>query len=469
MSRTDPQNKKTVDQIISRKGQTFQNFGSAKFPKREDTFITTKFRALRSNFHKFVPQSHCGSSFSNNSSTIDISFTMHARFLVCFLLFSTTTIFAQILTVKDSKSNNPVELVTLSSGTTIYSTTNKAGQADISKFKDAENIEIRSLGYKTLIKSYSDLESVSFLLLLEPTDLNLDEVIISATKWRRGKRNVPVKVISITPQQVALQNPQTAADLLSTSGKVFVQKSQQGGGSPMIRGFSTNRLLYSIDGVRMNTAIFRSGNLQNVISLDPFAIENTEVVFGPGSVVYGSDAIGGVMAFQTLTPQFSLTENPHISGRTFARYASANQEKTGHIDVNVGFRKWSFITSISSFDFDHLKQGNHGPIDYVKDYFVQRQDDRDVVIAQDDKLLQIPTAYSQMNVMQKFRFRPNEDWDVQYGFHYSEISPYGRYDRHQRKRNGTARYAEWNYGQQIWMMNNLGIAYERPNEYFDQR
>jgi len=71
----------------------------------------------------------------------------------------------------------------------------------------------------------------------------------------------------------------------------------------MIRGFSANRLLYAVDGVRMNTAIFRSGNLQNVISLDPFAISKTEVLFGPGSVMYGSDAIGGAMVFETLSPE----------------------------------------------------------------------------------------------------------------------------------------------------------------------
>ena len=393
---------------------------------------------------------------------------MHFRFFVSFLLFCNLNLFAQVLTVRDSKSNVPVELVTLSNGNNVYTTTNTMGQADISKFKNAESIEIRSLGYKTLVKSYADLQVANFQLVLEPTDLNLDEVVVSATKWRRGKRNVAAKISSITPEQVALQNPQTAADLLETSGKVFIQKSQQGGGSPMIRGFSTNRLLYSIDGVRMNTAIFRSGNLQNVISLDPFAIENTEVLFGPGSVVYGSDAIGGVMSFQTLTPQFSLTDSPLITGKALFRYATANKEKTGHFDVNVGFGKWSFITSVSSFDFDHLKQGSHGPEDYIKDYYVQRLNNTDVVISQNDKLLQIPTAYSQMNIMQKFRFRPNEFWEMQYGFHYSESSPYGRYDRHQRKREGTARYAEWNYGPQIWMMNNLGVEYHHPNVFFDR-
>ena len=42
--------------------------------------------------------------------------------------------------------------------------------------------------------------------------------------------------------------------------------------------------------------VFRSGNIQNVISIDPFSVEQTEVLFGPGSVIYGSDAIGGVMS-----------------------------------------------------------------------------------------------------------------------------------------------------------------------------
>ncbi len=376
--------------------------------------------------------------------------------------------YSQTITIIDQDTNEPIELVTLTVGSKIFATTNSKGQANIDKFKEATVIEIRSLGYKTITRSYSELEGTSFALSLQQSNLNLDEVVVSATRWRQSSDDVPAKIISITPQEVALQNPQTAADLLGISGKVFIQKSQQGGGSPMIRGFSTSRLLYSVDGVRMNTAIFRSGNLQNVISLDPYAIENTEVVFGPGSVIYGSDAIGGVMSFHTLTPQFSLTDEPLITGKANARYSSANKEKTGHFDVNVGFEKWSFLTSISSFDYDNLRQGSHGPKDYIRDYYVQTQDSMDVVIKQEDELLQIPTAYSQINMMQKIRFQPNEKWDLQYGFHYSETSDYGRYDRHQRVKNGTARYAEWDYGPQIWMMNNLSIAYNGYNSVFDQ-
>ena len=390
--------------------------------------------------------------------------------LILWLLFGFVgTSFSQTITIKDAQSNEPIEMVTLSSANLkLYTTTNAKGQADISSFKNVEKIEIRTLGYKTLIKSYDELQAENFTILLEISNLNLDEVVISGSRWRQSSDDVPSKIISISPKDVALQNPQTAADLLSVSGKVFVQKSQQGGGSPMIRGFATSRLLYSVDGVRMNTAIFRSGNLQNVINLDPFAIEGTEVLFGPGSVIYGSDAIGGVMSFQTLTPQLSLTESALVTGKANVRYSSANNEKTGHFDVNLGFKNWAFVTSITSWDYDHLRQGSHGPEDYIKDYYVQRQDSTDVVITQDDKLLQIPSAYSQINMMQKIRFQPNKRWDFQYGFHFSETSPYGRYDRHTAVRNGTARYAEWDYGPQIWMMNNLSVAYSETNSIFDQ-
>jgi hemoglobin/transferrin/lactoferrin receptor protein len=394
---------------------------------------------------------------------------MKKIFILWFLLGFMGISYGQTITIKEQETNNPIELVTLSSATSkVYATTNSKGQADISAFKNVEKIEIRSLGYKTIIKSYAELEAEGFVITLETSNLNLDEVVISGSRWRQSSDDIPSKIISISAKEVALQNPQTAADLLGVSGKVFVQKSQQGGGSPMIRGFATNRLLYSVDGVRMNTAIFRSGNLQNVINLDPFAIENTEVLFGPGSVIYGSDAIGGVMSFQTLTPQLSLTDDAFISGKANVRYSSANNEKTGHFDVNLGFKKWAFVTSITSWDYDNLRQGSHGPDDYIKDYYVERQDSTDVIISQKDKLLQIPSAYSQINMMQKIRFQPNENWDFQYGFHFSETSPYGRYDRHNRVRNGTARYAEWDYGPQIWMMNNLNVNYNAGNSIFDQ-
>jgi hemoglobin/transferrin/lactoferrin receptor protein len=219
----------------------------------------------------------------------------------------------------------------------------------------------------------------------------------------------------------------------------------------------------------MNTAIFRGGNIQNVISLDPFATEQTEVVFGPGSVMYGSDAIGGVMSFQTLTPQFSSTTKSIVSGNAVSRFSSSNNEKTGHFDVNVGWKNWATITSITSNEFGDLKMGSHGPEEYLRPFYVQRQNGVDVVVTNEDPLVQKPTAYSQVNFMQKFRFQPNENWDFQYGLHFSETSSYSRYDRHIRYNSlGLPRYGEFYYGPQKWIMNNLNITHQSNSKLFDE-
>jgi len=395
---------------------------------------------------------------------------MNKILLWCLLAGVTNVAFAQVVTIKDRETGQTLESVTISSASPRELTvTNAQGQAELSVFKGAENIEIRALGYQTELTSYAALETAKFEFSLLESTLNFDEVIVSATRWNQAAKYIPTKIISISAKDIALQNPQTAADMLANSGYVFMQKSQQGGGSPMIRGFATNRLIYTMDGVRMNTAIFRGGNIQNVISIDPFAIEKAEVGFGPSSVIYGSDAIGGVMSFQTLTPQFSVTNAPLLSGKAVTRYSSANQEKTGHFDLNVGWKKWAMVSSISSNDYSDLKMGSDGPKEYLRPFYVQRHGDTDVVIANEDPRIQRPSGYSQINMMQKLRYSPNAKWDFQYGFHHSETSEYSRYDRHIRYRNnGQPRYGEWAYGPQKWNMNNLNIAHNESNRLYDQ-
>jgi len=395
---------------------------------------------------------------------------MYKKYILWLLLGFSVIGFSQTITIKDKESGEPLESVTLASeDRKVYVVTNNKGQADVSDFVGFTKIVVQSLGYETQIVSYNQLELASFQLSLESSLLAMDEIIVAANRWKQHSRDIPVKITSISKKDIQLQNPQTAADLLTVSGKVFMQKSQQGGGSPMIRGFATNRLLYAVDGIRMNTAIFRGGNIQNVISLDPFATESTEVLFGPGSVMYGSDAIGGVMSFQTLTPQFSIEDKTLISGSATTRYSSANNEKTGHFDVNVGWKKWASITSISSNDFGDLRMGSHGPEEYLRPFYVQRQNGVDVVVTNDNPLVQKPTAYSQINLMQKVRFQPNENWDFQYGLHFSETSSYSRYDRHIRYNSaGLPRYGEFYYGPQKWIMNNLNITHQSKSKLFDE-
>lgn len=388
---------------------------------------------------------------------------------IIFLILLPAWLLSQEAVVKDSETGELLENATLMSRSPeAFATTNEEGKAILSEFAGAKEIVVRMLGYKTKQTNFEQLKATSFIIEMERRALSIDEVVVSASRWRQSSGNIPSKVVNINPEEIQLQNPQTAADLLEVSGKVFIQKSQQGGGSPMIRGFATNRLLYTIDGVRMNNAIFRSGNIQNVISLDPFATESTEILFGPGSVIYGSDAIGGVMSFQTLRPEFAdSNEEPLIKGNAIARFASANNEQTGHFDVKAGWKKWAIVTSFSANDYGDLKMGSNGPDAYLKPYYVKMIDGVDRRIHLEDPEIQKPSGYTQQNLMQKVRYKPAEDWDLEYGFHYSETSSYGRFDRTLRTKNGKPRYGQWDYGPQKWMMNNLSIAHKARNQVYD--
>jgi hemoglobin/transferrin/lactoferrin receptor protein len=392
------------------------------------------------------------------------------KFLLVFLLLITRiALFGQQVTVVDEKSQQPLEFVTIySPSENVSAITNMKGQADLAEFEGADEILFRMVGYKNAALSWAQLTASGFRVSLQPTQVQLDAVVVSATRWEMERSDVPNKIQSINPGQIALQNPQTAADLLGTSGGVFIQKSQLGGGSPMIRGFAANRVLIAVDGVRMNNAIFRSGNLQNVINVDPFAIRSTEIIFGPGAVIYGSDAIGGGMNFYTLQPVLSPGEKPFVRVNAVTRFATANEEKTGHLDFNIGLKRWGFTTSISWSDYGDLRMGSNGPDDYLRPEYVERINGVDSVIRNPDPQVQVPTGFNMLNLMQKVRFRPNQNWDFNYGFHYSTTSDYSRYDRHIRYRNGLPRSAEWYYGPQTWMMNTLEIAGNSPTKIYDR-
>ena len=299
--------------------------------------------------------------------------------------------------------------------------------------------------------------------------VELDEVVVSFNKWEQSRNEIPNRIEKINRTDVRLRNPQTTADLLGQMGGVFIQKSQLSGGSPMIRGFATNRVLIVSDGVRMNNAIYRSGNLQNIISIDPFTIENGEVIFGPGSLIYGSDAIGGVMDFRSITPKFSTTGNLNIGGNTVLRYSSANQEKTIHAAVHAGTKKWAYFSSFTSSAFGDLKMGVRGGQDsYLRPFYVQRIGSTDSIMVNPDPSVQKFSGYEQINVLQKLRYAAGKHWDLQYAFTYAGTGTAPRYDRLIQNRNGKPRFAEWSYGPMLWRMHTLSAVHNRKNSLYDE-
>ncbi|MEP2936374.1 MAG: TonB-dependent receptor [Gilvibacter sp.] len=359
-------------------------------------------------------------------------------------------------------------------GVAIYNTskatstiTDLDGFAPLDAFTEIEPIVFSHISHQTTTLTKGQIRAQNNTVRLVVDADQLETVVLSVSRFAQDKRDLAQKVLSVTQNEILLTNPQTSADLLESSGSVYVQKSQLGGGSPMIRGFSTNRVLIAVDGVRFNNAIFRAGNVQNVISIDPFTISRTEVILGPGSVVYGSDAVGGVMNFYTQKPAFSFVDGYSFSGNVFARYATANNEKTGHLDFNIGLKEWAFLTSVTVSDFEDLTMGSHGPDDYLRPDYAQRIAGEDVITTNTDPEKQIGTGYSQINFMQKVRYSPNKKWDFDLGLFYTKTGDVPRYDRLIRRSNGDLRSAEWYYGPQQWLSANFELENSSDTWYDD--
>ena len=341
------------------------------------------------------------------------------------------------------------------------------GKALLDSFDNDELVIFKHLSYKTRSIEKQLIENV---VLLSMNAQSLDQIIISASRFAQDIKEIPQRILQINKQGITISNPQTSADLLNISGHIYIQKSQMGGGSPIIRGVSTNRLVLSVDGVRLNNAIYRAGNIHNVISIDPFSIENTEIIMGSSSVMYGSDAIGGAMNFYTKKPKFSETQTPLILINSTLRSASTNNEKTGHFDINIGFKKWALLTSFSRNDFDDLTMGKHGLSDYLRPEYVDIVNGLDSIIQNSNPRVQKYTQYSQFNFMQKVLFRPNNNITADLGIHYSSTSDIPRYDRLIRYNNqNDLYYSEWYYGPQEWLLINSQISIDTQNsKLFDR-
>jgi hemoglobin/transferrin/lactoferrin receptor protein len=303
----------------------------------------------------------------------------------------------------------------------------------------------------------------------------LEEVVISANKIPEQRRAVAQQIKVITPAFIQSFNAQNTADLISSSGVVAMQKSQQGGGSPILRGFEASRVLLVIDGVRMNNAIYRAGHLQNIITADNNMLERAEILFGPSSTVYGSDALGGVIHFYTRTPVLAKPEeDKQLSGQAFFRYGSVNNEKASHLDFTLAGEKFGSLTSFTFSDFGDLRMGKKinpalGEAFGLRTHYAQRLPDNsgDELVQNADPYVQKFSGYKQFDWLQKFLYQPSDHVSHVFNFQFSNSSNIPRYDRLTDRQGTGLRFAEWYYGPQKRMMTSYQMKADELGTYAD--
>lgn len=136
----------------------------------------------------------------------------------------------------------------------------------------------------------------------DPLPVALDTVVSTATRSAQPVASLPIAVTVVTRAQLDEDPSTSVPDILERALGVYMQKSNPGGGSPFIRGLTGKQVLLLIDGVRLNNSFYRAGPHQYLNTIDPNTIERIEIIRGPASVLYGSDALGGVVNVITRAP-----------------------------------------------------------------------------------------------------------------------------------------------------------------------
>ena len=292
------------------------------------------------------------------------------RFLnVIILLFIGQISYAQVCIIVDKDSEFPIQNVYVTNeDKSIHVISNKNGEVDLSAYSEMELLTFTHVSYVEFELLKKQLTKDKTKIHLQFKSELLSEVFLSATKNQEDISRIAEQIAVFSYKDIQNATPQTSADMLAIIPGVKVQKTQFGGGSPVLRGMEANRILLVVDGVRMNNAIYRKGHLQNSITVSPSTLERTEVIFGPSSVIYGSDALGGVIHYYTRKPKTS--EKPVVNSEFLSRFSTVNQEITLQAGIELQMKKFASYTSISHSKFGDLKMGENRRHDF-KDWGLQ--------------------------------------------------------------------------------------------------
>ncbi|WP_238988415.1 TonB-dependent receptor [Aureibaculum marinum] len=358
---------------------------------------------------------------------------------------------AQTITILDKDTNFPIANVAVfNEDKTKGKVSDKNGQVDLSAFNFNDILSFSHVGFiefEVLKRQIIDNK-----VFLRSSSHQLAEVFLSSSKSQETRNRIAEQIDVFSIKDIQKVSPQTSADMLAEMPGIKVQKSQFGGGSPVLRGMESNRVLLVVDGVRMNNAIYRKGHLQNSITVSPNMLDRTEVIFGPSSVIYGSDALGGVIHYYTRKP--TLSNKPSVNASGLARYSSVNNEITAQAGVELSFKKIASYTSISHSKFGDLMMGksrNHGFDDWGKVFEYSNNSDTyygESPVVNSNPNLQKNTGFNQTDFLQKFFIPLTETTKLNVNMQYSISSDIPRFDRLTERKDGELRYAEWYYGPQ---------------------
>ncbi len=377
----------------------------------------------------------------------------------------------RVLKVLDYITGKPVENVGIYNKSKNLSTlSDEEGKFDLNIFSKRDTIYFQHPSYKPYSIAVKNIKKSQHNIFLQLNIIEIPTFVISTSRSKENRKEVPYKVDVIKSKEIKLSTALTSADLLQHTGNVLVQKSQGGGGSPILRGFEANKILLVVDGVRLNNSIYRNGHLQNSITIDNSILERAEIIFGSSSVIYGSDALGGVIHYYTKDPVLALKKNTFVSANAYSQYSSINNGFTEHVDVNVGFKRFASLTSFTYKKIGDIKIGKkRDPFlnDFGKTiHYADVINGVDTMMLNDDPLVQKRTGYSQYDFLQKFLYQVNDRVNIIANIQYSTSSNVDRFDKLNDYKGDVLKFAEYYYGPQNRLLSSVKAVVDRETKLF---
>ena len=399
------------------------------------------------------------------------------KFLLFLCVLNFSSILAQEIIVKDELGSPIREAHIISLKQNIHAFTNKDGIANLAEFGTNESLQISHSSFISVFTNKQKLQAQNNQITLVFNSETLGEIVLLTRIDDENIKTTADRRVILHQKEIERLNTQTTADLLEKRAGVNVQKSQMGGGSPVIRGFEANRVLLVVDGVRLNNAIYRGGHLQSIISVDNATLEQVEIIFGPSSSEYSSDGLGGVIHLHTKRPKF--TDSPTFKQNYSTRFATANKGLSRHYDISYTSKDFAVFSSFSNSDFDDLKMGEvrkHGYENWGKVYQYM---DNGKQKENPNPNIQKNTAYSQKDFMQKAILRLSDKLLFTGNFQFSNSSDVPRFDKLNDYKNSSydaetntttyeaLKYSTWNYGPQKRSFYAMQFDYSADNFFMD--
>ena len=376
------------------------------------------------------------------------------------------TAVAQQVIILDQASGAPVENVALfNQDMTISTLTDNFGKADIQDFRDSDSIYLQHPSFDMAGYTKHELAFGPGRIMLKKRTIMMEEFVISALKSKDKPSEIPYMIDILDAKQLGSSGYQTGADILLETGNIMVQKSQGGGGSPILRGFEANKILLVVDGVRMNNAIYRNGHLQNAITIDKHILERVEILYGPSSILYGSDALGGVIHYYTRTPEFDTSH-----AQVFTQFSTANRGKIVHANMNLGKSRVANITSLTISDYGDIRAGRNRKDSFgdwgLLEHYVRQAGENDSTVLNPEPHIQKNTGYTQYDVLSKTLYSPSKLFDLTLNLQLSSSSDIDRFDQLNDYDGADMDYAEWYYGPQTRFLGAVQGFFKQDNRFF---